>query len=257
MVVKTWPEDGSMVLRSTAMVAATLGPGAVFSADNKPPGSPAKAIAMLRSELIKAIEYRRKRGLEDSDKQPARNLRLEALVDVLAGDTPLLVNVNRHLDILATLRLAREFDLKLVLDGVTDAPLVLEAIRDSGFPVIVHPTMARAFAEFENASFETAAKLHGAGIPIAFQSGYESYVPKTRVALFEAAIAVAHGLPADAGLAALTIEPARILGLADRLGSLEHGKDADLALFDADPFEYTSRCLGVIVSGEAVGDIAQ
>jgi imidazolonepropionase-like amidohydrolase len=91
--------------------------------------------------------------------------------------------------------------------------------------------------------------LRDAGIPIALQSGYETYVPKTRVVLFEAAMAAANGLGFRPALAAITLEAARILGVADRVGSLEPGKDADVALFDGDPFEYVTHCTGVVVNG--------
>ncbi len=103
-------------------------------------------------------------------------------------------------------------------------------------------------------SFETAATLHKAGIPVALQSGYESYVPKTRVVLFEAALAAANGLSFDEALAAITIDAARILGVDDRVGSLEVGKDGDVALYDGDPFEYTTHCTGVIINGKLVSD---
>lgn len=108
--------------------------------------------------------------------------------------------------------------------------------------------------ETENLSMETAGVLRKAGIPFAWQSGYECYVPKTRVVLFEAAIAAAYGLPFDAALAAVTLEAARPLGMADRVGSLEAGKDADLALFDGDPFEYTSHVTGVMIGGRMVSE---
>ena len=122
-------------------------------------------------------------------------------------------------------------------------------------PVLLHPTMMRAFGETENASFETAALLRDAGIPFAIQSGYEAYVPKTRVILFEAGIAAGHGLGFEGALAAVTIEAARILGIADRVGSLEVGKDGDIALYDGDPFEYATRCVGTIIEGELVSDL--
>ncbi len=96
---------------------------------------------------------------------------------------------------------------------------------------------------------ELAARLDAAGIPFAFQSGFESYVPKTRVVLFEAAIGAANGLTRARALAAITIDAARILGIADRVGSLELGKDGDLALYDGDPFEYTTHCVGVVIEG--------
>jgi imidazolonepropionase-like amidohydrolase len=209
-------------------------------------------VALLRAELIKAQEYAQKRAKPDLEKRPARELRLEALGQLLEGRLPLLVTVHRHQDILAALRVAAEFKLRLVLDGVSDAPLVLEQLKQSGFPVILHPTMARASKELENLSLETAAKLKQAGIPFALQSGYEAYVPKTRVVLFEAALAAANGLTPAEALASITIDAARLLGIHERAGSLEAGKDADLALFDGDPFEYATHCVGVVVSGTVV-----
>jgi imidazolonepropionase-like amidohydrolase len=176
-------------------------------------------------------------------------LHLESLAHVLDQSMPLLITVQRHQDILAALRLAREFQIKIVLDGVSDAPLVLDEIKASGFPVLLHPTMARANEEEENLSMETAALLKKAGIPFALQSGYETYVPKTRIVLFEAGVAAANGLTQEEALAAITINAARILGISDRVGSLEKGKDADLALFDGDPLEYTTHCTGVLISG--------
>ena len=99
---------------------------------------------------------------------------------------------------------------------------------------------------------ETAAKLKKAGIPIAFQSGFESYVPKTRVLLYEAAVAAANGLTFDEALATATLDAARLLGISDRVGSLEPGKDGDVVLYDGDPFEYTSHVVGVVIQGEVV-----
>ena len=131
-----------------------------------------------------------------------------------------------------------------------EAYLLTDMIRKAGVPVILHPTMRRAgTGETENVSFETAAKLRAAGIPVALQSGYENYVPKTRVVLFEAGVAAANGLSTEEALATVTIAAARILGVADRIGSLEPGKDADLALFDGDPFEYTTHCVGTVING--------
>lgn len=250
MIVKTHPATlDQALLNPAAMTAATLGSGATTSDKGKAPGTSSKAVAMLRAELLKAQDYVRKQGNQDAEKRPARDLHLEALVRALDGKQPLLITVQRHQDILAALRLAAEFKLKIVLDGVSDAPLVLDEIKTSGFPVILHPTMARANNETENLSVETAAKLRKAGVPFALQSGFESYVPKTRVVLFEAAVAAANGISANEALAAITIDAAKLLGIDQRVGSLEPGKDADLALYDGDPFEYATHCTGVIVSG--------
>ncbi len=244
MVVKT---VGSTVdqalLRDAAAIAVTLDASALKEGASSP-GTRGKAVAMLRQQLLAA---------RAPAKDPAsRDLARETLARVLAGEMPLLVFAQTARDLANALRLADEFDLRLWIDGGAEAALLLAQIRDSGAPVLVHPPMTRAYGSFENASFATAAVLDREGIPFAFQSGYEAYVPKVRVVLFEAAIAVAYGLPADRALQALTIDAARLLGVADRVGSLEPGKDADLALFDGDPFEYTSHCVGVVVDGQVV-----
>jgi imidazolonepropionase-like amidohydrolase len=253
MVAKTWGRDAdAAVMVPEAMLAVTLGDGTI---DNKGkwPGTRGKAVAMLRGKLIEAQQYARKSSAKDESKRPGRDLKLEVLGRVLERRLPLLVTVHRHQDILAALRIADEFKIRVVLDGAADAPQVAGAIKAAGVPVIVHAPMIRAGApgnsETENVSFTTAARLRAAGIPIAFQSGFESYVPKTRVVLFEAAVATAHGLAFDDALAAITIEAARILGVAGRVGSLERGKDGDLALYDGNPFEYTSHCTGVVIDG--------
>ena len=208
-------------------------------------------MALLRARLIQAQEYARKAAL-GGDRVPDRDLGLDVLARVLRGELPLLVTAQRAQDIASALRLAEELKIRIILDGAAEAPLVLERIRAAGVPVILHPPMARAAGELESASFETAARLQKAGVTIALQSGYESYVPRTRVILFEAAVAAANGLGAEAALAAITTGPARILGLDSRIGSLVVGKDGDLALFDGDPFEYTTHCTATVVEGHVV-----
>jgi len=257
MIAKTRGKDvDAAVIVPVAMVAATLGPGARTREEGKSPGTRAKAIALLRAELIKAQEYATKKETAEKGKEPERSLHLEALGAVLRGEVPLLVTVNRANDIVTALRVAREFKLRLVLDGAAEAYLVKDQIKQAGVPVIVHPTMARDSDETENMSKETAAILHRAGIRIALQSGFESYVPKTRVVLFEAAEAAAYGLGFEEALAAITIDAARILGIEKRVGSLEPGKDGDLALYDGDPFSWTTHCVGTIIQGDVVSEAA-
>lgn len=242
-------DDGMM--QPLAMIAAQLGPGA-FGAENRSPGTRSKQIAMLRQQLIKAQEYQQKQQQAEEGKAPARDLELEALVSVLDGSTPLLITAYREQDMQSALRIAEEFGIRIVLDGAAEAYLMLDAIKAAQVPVILHPTMARQFGELENASFTTAQKLHQAGIPFALQSGYERYVPKTRVVLWEAAMAAAYGLPYEVALAAITIDAARILGIDERVGSIAVGKDADLVLYTGDPFEYTTQVSQVIINGQLV-----
>lgn len=246
MIVKTagaTVEDAVRV--ELATVACTLGPSAQVSGGK--PSSKGKVVAMLRSKLMEATRYASKsRDGGDAGSDPA----LDVLAKVLAGKVPLMVTAHKTADIMTALRLQKEFGFKLILDGASEAHMVLDAIRNAKVPVIAHAPMMRSRGEKENATFELGARLKKAGIPFAFQSGYESYVPKTRIVLFEAAIAAANGLGFDGALHAITLGAAKILGIDATVGSLEVGKDADIALYDGDPFEYTSHCVGVIIDGK-------
>lgn len=233
------------VIKPKAAMTFTL--GASISENFKSPGTRAKGMAMVRQELVRARAYQRKLSAgEVTD----RDLKLEALTLLLDRKIPALITADRATEIMSALRLAREFNLQIILDGASEAYLLIDEIKEAGVPVILHPTMTRTYGDNENASFETAALLQEAGILFAFQAGYESYVPKTRIVLYEAAIAVANGLSFDDGLAALTLNPARILGISKKVGSIEPGKDADLVLFDGDPFEYTTHIQNVFIDGK-------
>lgn len=259
MIIKTNAETADDAMVPAAMIAATLGNDA-RAERGKSPGTRAKMISMLRAELIKAQESVKKASEKSSDKdkkEPARDLRLEAFEKLIRREMPLLITVHKDNDILTALRLAKEFNLKVVLDGVADAPEVLTQIKASGYPVILHPTMQRSSGDSEDLSMETAAKLAVAGVPFALQSGFEGYVPKTRVVLWEAAMAASNGLAFEKALGSITIDAARLLGIDKRVGSLEAGKDADVALYDGDPFEYTSHCVGVLIDGKVVSDTAR
>jgi imidazolonepropionase-like amidohydrolase len=256
MIVKTRGETvDEAVLVPRAMLAATLAESALTEEEGKSPGTRGKAVAMLRRRLIAAQEYLGKRA--SADEETGRDLALESLGRVLEGEIPLLLTAERHQDIASALRLQREFGFRLVLDSGAESYLLTDEIRAAEVPVIVHPPMVRPSGERENASMETAARLVEAGIPVALQSGYEAYVPKTRVVLFEAAVAAAHGLGFERALAAITRDAAELLGIADRVGTLEPGKDGDLALYDGDPFEYTSHCLATVIEGVVVQDGAR
>jgi imidazolonepropionase-like amidohydrolase len=251
MIVKTTGKTADeAALVHTAMVAATFGNGA-REAGGKSPGTRAKMIAMLRAELIKAREAIEKKKLE------TRDLRTEIFARLIARELPLLVTVNAAHDIATILRLGKEFNLRIVLDGAAGVHQLLDEVKASGYPVILHPTMARTGGDTANLSKETASKLKAAGIPFALQSGFESYVPKTRVVLFEAGVAAAFGLGQRDALASITIDAAKLLGVDKRVGSLEPGKDADLALYDGDPLEYTTHCIGVLINGVIVSEDRQ
>lgn len=229
-------------------VSATLGEGAQRSGSS--PGNRSKAVAMLRQAMI-AAEERLKNRSERGEGNLFRNLREEMLEDIASGERPLIVHADRAFDISAALRLKEEFGLDVVLESAAEAHGMIDAIKAANVPIFLHPTMARGSGERLNVSFTTAAKLREAGVPVAFSTGYEAYVPKVRVLLFEAAMAIPYGLSREDALAMITIEPAKILGIQDRVGSIEPGKDADLAFFDGDPFEWITHCEGVMIDGQS------
>jgi imidazolonepropionase-like amidohydrolase len=250
MIVKTRGNTvAEAVIDSAVMVAMTLGSDVSGNFSGRSPGTRAKGVAMLRAEFIKAREYAEKRK---RDATTPRDLRLDALAAVLDGRLSALITAQTAADILGALRLRAEFGFPLVLDGAAEAHLVLDEIRSAGVPVILHPTMARHGGTMKNASFTTLGVLQRAGVPVALQSGFEGYVPKTRVPLFEAAVAAAFGSTRVDALAAVTINAARIVGVAERVGSLEVGKDGDLVLFDGDPFEYLTKVCAVVIEGSVV-----
>ena len=255
MVVKTVGTSvAEAVVDSSTMIAMTLGPDVSRTFAPKSPGTRAKGVAMLRARFVKAEEYRAKLRTAGSDatKQPPRDLGLDALIPLLEGRRSALITANSVSEILAALRLSEEFGLRLVLDGASEAYLVLPQIKAAGVPVILHPTMARQSGGTLNGTLEDAKLLREAGIPVALQSGFEGYVPKTRVVLFEAALAAANGLTPAEALATITIEAARIIGQQARVGSLERGKDGDVVLFDGDPFEYATHVCTVLIEGRVV-----
>ena len=266
MIVKTTGntvEDAVMV--PTAGISLTLGPGSLRGGGQSP-GTRGKQMSMLRARLLEAKSYlesleprEEKPGKAGEEKKntPAVNLGLAALASVLRKEVPLLITAHRAQDIATALRLKKEFDLRIILDGGAEAYLLTEELKKAGVPVIIHPSMARFNGALQNASFETAARLKKAGLKVAMQSGYESYVPKTRVVLFEAAVAAANGLGFEGALELITTSAAEILGISDRVGSLAVGKDGDLALFDGDPFEYTTHCVGTIIEGRVVSEASR
>lgn len=253
IVIKTAGEtidDG--LINPMAMVAMTIGSSVTENFDK--PGTRAKGVSMLREAFVAAQAYKTKMEHEDLTKRPDRDLSKEVLVKVLNKEVPALITAQSARDIITAIRLRDEFGFDLIIDGGAEAYSVLEELKAANVPVIIHPTMIRNFGDTRHASYTTAAALHKAGITLAFQSGYEGYVPKTRVITFEAGLAVANGLDYNAAMKALTIDAAKLLKIDDRVGSLKVGKDADIALYDGDPFEYTSHVIRVFIDGKIVSE---
>jgi imidazolonepropionase-like amidohydrolase len=251
MVVKTKPgKIDEVTLVPMEMLAMTI--GSSVEGNFTSPGTKAKQIAMIRSEFLKAQAYMQKQNEKDTSKRPAIDLKYEALTKLLKGEVKALITVNSSNDIMNAIRLAKEFKFKLVIDGAAEAYRMIDEIKACKAEVILHSTMARNAGDMVNMTRESAAILTAANIQVSIETGYEGYVPKTHVLLFEAALAVTYGLPYEEGLKSITLNPAKLLGIDKRVGSIEQGKDADLVLFDGDPFEYLTKVLKVMIDGQWV-----
>jgi len=230
-------------------------PKQTYGKTRKPPVTRMKTAEIIRDALLQARQYQEKwdkwkQEGSDLSKEPAIEPKVAALADVVSGKTPAIFNAYRADDIATAIRIGTEFHLKYMLASVTEGYLIRDRIKQAGVPCLVGAVMQPIEdLETANASYENAALLQGVGIPISIMTGYVAYVPKSRVLLFEAAVAAANGLGMEPALRAITISPARILGIDDRVGSLSKGKDADAVVFDGDPLEYTSHVQQVLVQG--------
>lgn len=251
-----------MMVRFPSALVLSLGerPKQLYGERNQRPTTRMGTAALIREALAGGLDYARKRAEEkegnrddDEEQPPERDLRREVLARTAQGELRALFEAHRADDILTALRLVDEFELDAVIAGASEGYLVADELAAAGVPVLVGPVMQRVGRpETENATYENAALLAGRGIPIAIRSGYEPYVPRARVILFEAAIAAANGLGPERALRAITLDPARILGLDEDYGSIQPGKVADLVLFDGDPFEYATHVQTVLSAGVPV-----
>jgi len=175
---------------------------------------------------------------------------MEALLPALDGSLPVIVRAHRADDILTAVRLAEEFGLKLILSHGTEAWKVAATLAARNIPVVVGPVSTQPEAiETLGATYENAARLHRAGVRIAFQVGD---VTNARMLPYEAGLAVAHGLPWEEAIRALTINAAEILGVADRVGSLRPGRDADLIVTEGDPLQPLARLRHLVIAGQPI-----
>lgn len=238
---------GDFLVRSPVAMFAVLGEsGARFTG-----GSRAGSILRLREAFQDARDYaENRRAFEAGDRREyaLSRLDLEALIPVVRGELPLVVQAHQASDIEAALRLAKEHKLKLILSGVNQGWQVADQIAAAKVPVLVSP-LDNLPGNFENigATLENAARLHQAGVTVAFMSGEAHNARNIKQA---AGNAVAYGMPWEAALAAITSVPARIWGISDRYGTLEPGKDADVVIWDGDPLELTSFPTAVFIRGE-------
>ena len=174
---------------------------------------------------------------------------LEALIPVAQGRMPLIISVHRAADIRNVLRLAQEEGLDIILDGAEEGWRVADEIAAAGVPVLINPlaNLPQSF-EVRGATMENAARLHAAGVVIAIK-GNEGSVHRARETRYNAGNAVAHGLPYEAAIAAITVNPARIFGLESRFGGIRTGAAADVVVWTGDPLEPLSQPTAIFIEG--------
>jgi len=211
------------------------------------------AWARLRDMLTAAEDYRsnprRYADLTGADRYAAADL--EALEPVLSGERPLLVYADGAEEIARVLDLKTEYDLDVVLVGAREAWRVAEDLAAANVPVILNPmeNLPSNFAAI-GATLENAARLEAAGVKVSFNDFDTAFTHNVRLLPQYAGNAIANGLPPSAALRGLTLTPAEIFNVEDRLGSLEAGKIADVVVWDGDPFEVTTRPAAVIIDGK-------
>ena len=245
--VKTWGTVADqMVLQAPAAMKMALGenPKQIYRDRREPPTTRMTTAALIRGALARARAYG---GRENAEFDP----KWEALLPVLRGEVPAHIHAHRADDMVTALRLGREFGLKLALVHGTEGHLIPDVIADAGCPVIVGPNLTdRSKPELRNASLTTPAVLAGAGVTVALCTDHPE-VPIQYLPLC-AALAVRGGMEEEAALAAITRNPARILGLEDDLGSLAAGKAADIVVTPGHPFDPMTAPSAVILNGRRV-----
>lgn len=258
VAIKTYGDSvENMVLRFPVAVKAAFGenPKRVYNGKNQTPSTRMATAALMRKALIEAQEYNEKleKGKADPEKMPERNLGKEILARVIRRELPLKIHAHRADDILTAIRICREFKLRYSLDHCTEGYLITdklkEALSEDCEGIIVGPLLTdRSKIELKNLSFKAPKVLEQAGIEYAMMTDHpvtpEQYLPICT------AIAVREGASEEGALKAITINAAKITGIADRVGSIEVGKDADIAVFSGHPFDFRSRCVLTLVNGK-------
>ena len=238
-----------MIVKNPAAMKVALGenPKTTYGNQGKYPSTRMGTAALLRKTLYEASRYQKQRveGNAEAD------FELEPWIPVLEGKIPMKAHAHRADDILTAIRIAKEFGINITIDHGTESHLIVEEIKNSGFPVIVGTDLtSRSKLEVQNMNFKTNKILQEAGILFAITTDHPvaliQYLPLC------AGLAVRYGLPIEEGLKAITIYPARICGVDDRVGSLRKGKDADIAIFSGNPMEVFTKTLYTIIDGQII-----
>jgi imidazolonepropionase-like amidohydrolase len=259
VALKCWGRTvDQMALRQPSGMKSALGenPKRVYGDQKKTPSTRLGTAAVIRGALVAAANYLERIDAEqrkpEADRKPVeRDLKLEALGLVLRKQIPWRQHCHRADDIATAIRIADEFGYDLVIDHGTEAHLLADLIAERGTPVIIGPLFtSRSKVELRNRSLANPGRLASAGVTIAITTDHP--VVPINFLVHQASLAVKDGLDRENALRALTINPARIAGIDDRLGSIEPGKDADLVIWSGDPLDVLSRAVRVFVDGAEI-----
>jgi len=262
VAIKCWGRTvDQMVLREPAGLKSALGenPKRVYGERNEIPSTRLGTAAVIRGAFVAAQNYQAKLAAasassEDLSSERAvveRDLKLEALSRVLRREIPWRQHCHRADDIATAMRMAREFGYDLVIDHGTEAYLLADQIAAASIPVIIGPLFtSRSKVELRNRSLANPGRLAAAGVTIAITTDHP--VVPINFLIHQATLAVKEGLDPVTAIRAVTITPARIIGVADRLGSLSAGKDADLVIWSGDPLDVMSRAERAFIEGREV-----
>jgi len=259
VALKCWGRTvDQMTLRQPSGMKSALGenPKRVYGEQKKTPSTRLGTAAVIRGALVDAANYLRRIDAEaakpEAERKPVdRDLKLEALGKVLRREIPWRQHCHRADDIATAIRIADEFGYDLVIDHGTEAHLLADILAARDVPVVIGPLLtSRSKVELRNRSLANPGRLAAAGVTIAITTDHP--VVPINFLVHQAALAVKDGLDRDTALRALTINPARIAGIDDRLGSIEPGKDADLVLWSGDPLDVLSRAERALIDGSEV-----
>ncbi len=244
-----------MIIKDPVAMKVAFGenPKRVYDAQKKSPMTRMATAAILRETLFKAKTYlEKKEKAEDPSKMPDYDMKMEALIPVLKKEIPIKAHAHRADDIFTSLRIAKEFDIDITLDHCTEGHLIAAELAKEGKAAIVGPSLGnRSKFELKNLTFETPKVLNEAGVKIAIITD-SPVVPLYYLPLC-AGLAHKAGLDEMEALKAITINPAEIIGLSHRIGSIEVGKDADIVIFDGNPIkDVDCKTFATIIDGEVV-----
>lgn len=225
-------------------------PKRCYAEKKQSPSTRMAIAAELRETLTKAKEYQEKKlkGLEDESKMPDINFKYEALLPVLEKKIPFKAHVHRVDDTMTALRIAKEFDVRMTLEHCTEGHLIADILKEEKAQAIIGPSFtSRSKVELKNRTFETPGILEKAGLEVALMTDHP-VIPIEQLSLC-AGLSVKSGMSYEGALRAITINPAKILGLDNRVGSLEIGKDADIVIWTADPLTLESEVVMTVING--------